>query len=66
MLFRSRTFVFIIIFLLILPRFLEVTGVWAAIPAAELFTLAATVGIIYNVHTQSLRRGGRSVGGKGE
>ena len=61
-----RTFVFIIIFLLILPRFLEVTGVWAAVPVAELFTLAATVGIIYNVHTQSLRRGGRSVGGKGE
>lgn len=42
-----RTFGFIMIFLLILPRFLQVTGVWLAIPIAELFTLILTIYLIF-------------------
>ena len=38
-----RTFGFITVSLLVLPRFLEVTGVWLAVPLAELFTLMLTV-----------------------
>jgi len=38
-----RTFGFIMVFLLVLPGFLEVTGVWLAVPFAELFTLMLTV-----------------------
>ena len=38
-----RTFGFITVSLLVLPRFLEVTGVWLAVPFAELFTLMLTV-----------------------
>ena len=38
-----RTFGFIMVFLLALPRFLEVTGVWLAVPLAEFFTLILTV-----------------------
>lgn len=38
-----RTFGFITVFLLVLPRFLGVTGVWLAIPAAEAGTFAVTV-----------------------
>ncbi|NBH98960.1 MATE family efflux transporter [Anaerotruncus sp. 1XD22-93] len=38
-----RTFGFIMVSLLVLPRFLEVTGVWLAVPFAELFTLMLTV-----------------------
>jgi len=41
-----RTFGFILIFLLVLPRFLEVTGVWLAIPIAELLTLMLTIYLI--------------------
>lgn len=37
-----RTFGFITVFLLTLPRFLGVTGVWLAVPLAELFTLMLT------------------------
>ena len=38
-----RTFGFITVSLLVLPRFLEVMGVWLAVPFAELFTLMLTV-----------------------
>ena len=41
-----RTFGFITAFLLILPRFLDVTGVWLAIPIAELLTLILTISLI--------------------
>ena len=41
-----RTFGFITVSLLVLPRFLEVTGVWLAVPFAELFTLMLTVYLI--------------------
>ena len=37
-----RTFGFITMFLLVLPRFLEVTGVWLAVPLAEFFTFMLT------------------------
>lgn len=37
-----RMFGFITVFLLTLPRFLGVTGVWLAVPLAELFTLMLT------------------------
>lgn len=42
-----RTFGFILIFLLILPRFFEVTGVWLAIPIAELLTFILTIYLIF-------------------
>lgn len=42
-----RTFGFITIFLLILPRVLNVTGVWLAIPIAELLTLMLTIYLIF-------------------
>ena len=42
-----RTFGFIMIFLLVLPRFLEVIGVWLAIPIAELLTLMMTIYLIF-------------------
>ncbi len=42
-----RTFVFITAFLLVLPRFLEVTGVWLAVPLAEFFALIATVYLLF-------------------
>lgn len=35
----SRTFLFTVLSLLILPRFLDVTGAWLAIPVAEFVTL---------------------------
>ncbi len=38
-----RTFGFITVFLLVLPRFLEVAGVWLAVPLAELLTLMLTI-----------------------
>lgn len=41
-----RTFGFITVFLLALPRFLKVTGVWLAVPLAEFFTLLLTVCLI--------------------
>lgn len=41
-----RTFGFITVFLLTLPRFLGVTGVWLAVPLAELFTLMLTAYLI--------------------
>lgn len=41
-----RTFGFITVFLLALPRFLEVTGVWLAVPFAELLTFMLTVYLI--------------------
>lgn len=42
-----RTFGFIMIFLLVLPIFLEVTGVWLAIPIAELLTFMLTIYLIF-------------------
>ena len=42
-----RTFGFIMISLLILPKFLEVTGVWLAIPIAELLTFILTIYLIF-------------------
>jgi len=42
-----RTFVFITVFLLVLPHFLQVTGVWLAIPVAEMLTLMLTIYIIF-------------------
>ncbi|MCI8300760.1 MAG: MATE family efflux transporter [Lachnospiraceae bacterium] len=41
-----RTFGFITVFLLALPKFLGVTGVWLAVPLAEFFTLMLTVYLI--------------------
>ncbi len=41
-----RTFGFILLFLLILPELLKVTGVWLAIPLAELFTFLLTICLI--------------------
>ncbi len=38
-----RTFGFITVFLLLLPKFLKVTGVWLAVPLAELLTLILTI-----------------------
>ena len=38
-----RTFVFIICFLLVLPRFLQEMGVWLAIPLSELATMIVSV-----------------------
>lgn len=40
-----RTLVFIVLSLLILPRFLGVTGAWLAIPVAEFLTLVITLGM---------------------
>lgn len=42
-----RTFGCITVFLLLLPRFLQVTGVWLAIPIAELLTLVLTIYLIF-------------------
>lgn len=42
----SRTFGFLILFLLVLPKFLQVTGVWLAIPAAELSAWFLTIGLL--------------------
>lgn len=41
-----RTFVLISVLLLILPKILNVTGVWLAVPIAELFTLILTICLI--------------------
>ena len=42
-----RTFGFITVFLLVLPHFLQVTGVWLAIPVAEMLTLMLTIYMIF-------------------
>lgn len=42
-----RTFGFIMVFLWVLPKLLEVTGVWLAIPIAELLTLMLTIYLIF-------------------
>ena len=42
-----RTFGFITVFLLVLPQFFEVTGVWLAVPLAELSTLMLTIYLIF-------------------
>lgn len=41
-----RTFGFIMIGLLILPKYLHVTGVWLAVPIAELLTFGMSLGFI--------------------
>lgn len=43
----SRTFVFLTAFLLILPQFLQVTGIWLAVPAAEMVTFFLAVCLIF-------------------
>jgi len=45
--FSIFSFGFILIILLVLPRFLEVTGVWLAIPIAELLTFMLTIYLIF-------------------
>lgn len=47
-----RTFGFITAFLLALPKFLKVTGVWLAFPLAELLTLMLTVYLIFRHRKQ--------------
>ena len=47
-----RTFGFITVFLLALPRFLEVTGVWLAVPLAELLTFILTIYLIFRHRKQ--------------
>lgn len=42
-----RTFGFITIFLLILPKFLKATGVWLAVPFAELLTLMLVISLYW-------------------
>ncbi len=42
-----RTFGFILIFLLVLPGFLQAAGVWLAIPIAELLTFMLTIYLIF-------------------
>lgn len=42
-----RTFGFITVFLLLLPEFLQVTGVWLAIPIAEWLTLMLTIYLVF-------------------
>ncbi len=46
-----RTFGFITVFLLVLPHFLQVTGVWLAIPIAEFLTLLLTIYVIFRNRT---------------
>lgn len=50
----SRSFVFMLIAMLMLPHFLGVNGVWMATPAAELMALALSAGmfIIYRKRYQ--------------
>lgn len=42
-----RTFGFITVFLLVLPKFLQATGVWLAIPTAECLTLMLTIYLVF-------------------
>lgn len=42
-----RTFGLILVLLLILPEFMGVTGVWFAVPIAELFTMAVALLFLY-------------------
>lgn len=41
-----RTFVFIAVALLVLPQFLDVVGVWLAVPLAEMLTIFVSLGFI--------------------
>ena len=34
-----RSFALLLLFLIVLPRFLELNGIWLAVPAAEILTL---------------------------
>ena len=43
----SRSFVFMLAAMLVLPRFLGVTGIWLATPAAELMALALSFGMFF-------------------
>lgn len=47
-----RTFGFIVVVLLILPEFLKITGVWLAVPVAELLTSVLAVCLIYRYNKQ--------------
>lgn len=42
-----RTFGLITLFLMLLPKFLGITGVWMAVPAAEAVTWIAAAGMVY-------------------
>ena len=42
-----RTFGLITLFLMLLPKFLGITGVWMAVPAAEAATWIAAAGMVY-------------------
>ncbi len=42
-----RTFGFILVFLLILPEFMGVTGVWLAVPMAELLTMVVALVFLF-------------------
>lgn len=43
----SRSFVFMLAAMLVLPRFFGVTGIWLATPAAELMALALSFGMFF-------------------
>ncbi|MEA4986771.1 MAG: MATE family efflux transporter [Anaerovorax sp.] len=47
-----RTFGFVTTGLLLLPRILQVTGIWLAIPLAELLTFVMSVYLIYRYRTR--------------
>jgi Na+-driven multidrug efflux pump len=47
-----RTFGFIVVLLLILPEFLKITGVWLAVPVAELLTFVLAVCLIHRYNKQ--------------
>lgn len=42
-----RTFGFPVVFLLVLPGFLQMMGVWLAVPVAELLTLALSICLVF-------------------
>ena len=39
----ARTFIFIVANILLLPKFLDVTGIWLSVPAAEFMTIFLSV-----------------------
>jgi len=49
-----RTFGFITAFLMLLPRIMGVTGVWLAVPAAELFTFILAAGMVLKYKNTSM------------
>lgn len=47
-----RTFVFIVLGILILPEFFQVDGVWLAVPVAEVLTILLSVGCLWRYGPQ--------------